>query len=91
MLFVMPFPLCPLEAFPTYDENFAFFQNESLRWTAIVFMVISGINFALHYLAWTKKRLFHYFYDSEVKLYLVLLSSTALITYLTLYLSLIHI
>jgi trk system potassium uptake protein TrkH len=47
-------------------------------------MVIAGINFALHYLAWTKKRLLHYFYDSEVKLYLSLLVSTALITYLTL-------
>ena len=50
-------------------------------------MVISGVNFALHYLAWTKKRLFHYFYDSEVKLYLSLLTSTAFITYLTLYFS----
>ena len=47
-------------------------------------MVISGINFALHYLAWTKKRLLHYFYDSEVKLYLSLLVTTSLITYLTL-------
>ena len=81
------FSTVSIGGFSTYDENFAFFQNESLRWTAIVFMVISGINFALHYLAWTKKRLFHYFYDSEVKLYLVLLSSTALITYLTLYFS----
>ena len=81
------FSTVSIGGFSTYDENFAFFQNESLRWTAIVFMVISGINFALHYLAWTKKRLFHYFYDSEVKLYLMLLSSTALITYLTLYFS----
>ena len=70
-----------------FRSSFAFFSNSGLRWTAIIFMVISGINFALHYLAWTKKRLFHYFYDSEVKLYLSLLTSTALITYLTLYFS----
>ena len=73
--------------FSTHDDSFAFFSNSGLRWTAIIFMVISGINFALHYLAWTKKRLFHYFYDSEVKLYLSLLTTTALITYLTLYFS----
>ncbi len=73
--------------FSTHDDSFEFFSNSGLRWTAIIFMVISGINFALHYLAWTKKRLFHYFYDSEVKLYLSLLTSTALITYLTLYFS----
>ena len=81
------FSTISIGGFSTHDENFAYFENSSLRWTAIVFMVISGVNFALHYLAWTKKRLFHYFYDSEVKLYLSLLASTAFITYLTLYFS----
>ena len=81
------FSTISIGGFSTHDESFAFFSNSGLRWTAIIFMVISGINFALHYLAWTKKRLFHYFYDSEVKLYLSLLTSTALITYLTLYFS----
>ena len=78
------FSTISIGGFSTHDANFAFFNNSSLRWTAIIFMVIAGINFALHYLAWTKKRLLHYFYDSEVKLYLSLLVSTALITYLTL-------
>ena len=81
------FSTISIGGFSTHDDSFAFFENSGLRWTAIIFMVISGINFALHYLAWTKKRLFHYFYDSEVKLYLSLLTSTALITYLTLYFS----
>ena len=81
------FSTVSIGGFSTHDDSFAFFSNSGLRWTAIIFMVISGINFALHYLAWTKKRLFHYFYDSEVKLYLSLLTSTALITYLTLYFS----
>ena len=78
------FSTISIGGFSTHDANFAFFNNSSLRWTAIIFMVIAGINFALHYLAWTKKRLLHYFYDSEVKLYLSLLVSTTLITYLTL-------
>ena len=78
------FSTISIGGFSTHDANFAFFDSSSLRWTAIIFMVISGINFALHYLAWTKKRLLHYFYDLEVKLYLSLLVSTALITYLTL-------
>tara|TARA_Y100000768_G_C23985261_1_gene688426 strand:- start:2062 stop:3510 length:1449 start_codon:yes stop_codon:yes gene_type:complete len=81
------FSTISIGGFSTHDDSFAFFDNSGLRWTAIIFMVISGINFALHYLAWTKKRLFHYFYDSEVKLYLSLLASTALITYMTLYFS----
>ena len=81
------FSTVSIGGFSTHDESFAFFESTSLRWIAIIFMVISGVNFALHYLAWTKKRLFHYFYDSEVKLYLSLLATTALITYLTLYFS----
>jgi len=81
------FSTISIGGFSTHDQNFAFFDNSALRWTAIVFMVISGVNFALHYLAWTKRRIFHYFYDSEVKLYLSLLATTALITYLTLYYS----
>ena len=81
------FSTISIGGFSTHDDNFAFFEDSSLRWTAIIFMVISGVNFALHYLAWTKKRLFHYFYDSEVKLYLSLLATTAIITYLTLYFS----
>jgi trk system potassium uptake protein TrkH len=70
------FSTISIGGFSTHDANFAFFNSSSLRWTAIIFMVIAGINFALHYLAWTKKRLLHYFYDSEVKLYLSLLVST---------------
>ena len=81
------FSTISIGGFSTHDQNFAFFDNSALRWTAIVFMVISGVNFALHYLAWTKRRVFHYFYDSEVKLYLSLFATTALITYLTLYYS----
>ena len=81
------FSTISIGGFSTHDLSFEYFESTSLRWAAIVFMVISGVNFALHYLAWTKKRLFHYFYDSEVKLYLSILASTAFITYLTLYLS----
>ena len=81
------FSTVSIGGFSTHDESFAFFDNPELRWTAIIFMVVSGINFALHYIAWTKKRLFHYFYDSEVKLYLSLLCTTGFLTYLTLYFS----
>ena len=81
------FSTISIGGFSTHDESFAYFNNSGLRWTAIIFMIISGINFALHYLAWTKRRVLHYFYDSEVKLYLSLLTTTAFTTFLTLYFS----
>jgi trk system potassium uptake protein TrkH len=81
------FSTISIGGFSTHDLSFAYFEETSLRWTAVVFMVVSGINFALHYIAWTKKRALHYFYDSEVKLYLSILATTGLITYITLYVS----
>ncbi|MDP6181913.1 MAG: potassium transporter TrkG, partial [SAR86 cluster bacterium] len=81
------FSTISIGGFSTHDASFAYFEQTSLRWTAVVFMVVSGINFALHYIAWTKKRALHYFYDSEVKLYLSILATTGLITYITLYVS----
>ena len=41
------FSTISIGGFSTHDQNFAFFDNSALRWTAIVFMVISGVNFAL--------------------------------------------
>ena len=46
------FSTISIGGFSTHDKNFAFFDNSALRWTAIVFMVISGVNFALHSAGW---------------------------------------
>ena len=78
------FSTVSIGGFSTHDESFGFFTESSIRWTAIVFMVIAGINFGLHYIAWTKRRVLHYLYDSEVKAYLAILVSVFLITFITL-------
>ena len=78
------FSTISIGGFSTHDESFSFFSQPAIRWTAVIFMVISGINFALHYVAWSKRRLFHYFYDSEVKAYLFILICTFALTFLTL-------
>ena len=78
------FSTISIGGFSTHDENFGFFTQSAIRWTAVIFMIISGVNFALHYIAWNKRRLFHYFYDSEVKAYLFILGCTFGLTFLTL-------
>ena len=78
------FSTVSIGGFSTHDNSFGFFTQSSIRWTAVVFMVISGINFGLHYIAWSKRRLLHYFYDSEVKAYLLILLCTFGLTFLTL-------
>lgn len=79
------FSTISIGGFSTHDESFAFFNESSLRWTAVVFMLIAGMNFALHYIAWTKKRLLHYFFDTEVKYYLSIISIVLCFTLLVLY------
>lgn len=78
------FSTVSIGGFSTHDSSFGFFNDSAIRWTAVFFMVLSGMNFALHYIAWSKKRLLHYFYDSEVKAYLLILLSVFILTFLTL-------
>lgn len=79
------FSTISIGGFSTHDESFSFFKESSLRWTAVVFMLIAGINFALHYIAWTKKRLLHYLYDTEVKFYLSIIVVVFSLTSIALY------
>ena len=58
------FSTVSIGGFSTHDASFSYFEETSLRWTAVVFMVVSGINFAFPYIAWKKRRLLHYFYAS---------------------------
>ena len=78
------FSTVSIGGFSTHDESFGFFTQTSIRWTAVIFMVIAGINFGLHYIAWSKRRLLHYFYDSEVKAYFFILLTVFVLTFLTL-------
>ena len=79
------FSTISIGGFSTHDSSFGYFDNDSLQWVAVVFMLVSGINFALHYVAWSKKRLFHYFYDTEVKVYFSLIGMVFFLTFLALF------
>ena len=78
------FSTVSIGGFSTHDDNFGYFSQESIRWVAVIFMVIAGMNFGLHYIAWSKRRILHYFYDSEVKAYFFILITAFLLTYITL-------
>ena len=51
-----------------------YFINKPLvEVVAIVFMLLSGLNFALHFVAWRSMSVRHYFTDSEAKTYFAIL------------------
>lgn len=59
--------------FANYDASFADYDSNALILISIFFMTISGMNFALHYYAWLKGTVFHYWRNPETKMYLLIL------------------
>lgn len=56
--------------YSTHDASFGYFDNPHLEMVAIVFMALSGMNFALHFSALQKNSLAVYYKDSEAICYL---------------------
>ncbi len=73
--------------FSTHDASIGYFQNPAIEIIAVVFMVISGINFALHFLAIRTRSFRSYWPDTELRFYLMMLLTIALVTVLFLTLS----
>jgi trk system potassium uptake protein TrkH len=66
--------------FSTHDASIGYFQNPAIEIIAVVFMVISGINFALHFLAIRTRSLRFYWPDTELRFYLSMLLTISIIT-----------
>lgn len=63
------FSTVAIGGFSTHDASIGFFDNQAVETIVIVFMFLSGINFALHFTAWRWRNLKSYFYDSEFLAY----------------------
>lgn len=81
------FSTVAIGGFSTHDASMGYFNSAAVEAVAVVFMLLSGINFALHFLAWRSLNVKPYLYDSEVRTYFFILSITAIITTTYLYLS----
>jgi trk system potassium uptake protein TrkH len=81
------FSTVAIGGFSTHDANLAYFDNPTLELIALVFMMIAGINFALHFTAWRKASAQPYFMDPELKVYVMLLVSLAVLASFALYIN----
>jgi trk system potassium uptake protein TrkH len=64
--------------FSTHDASLGFFQSPLINAIAIVFMVLAGANFALHFLVWRSRSLRNYQRDPEFKAYMIILGAVSL-------------
>ena len=84
------FSTIAIGGFSTHDASLGYFDNPLVELVATLFMFIAGINFALHFITWNKKRntgVRHYFQDSEFLFYGFILLSVSVVTVVILYFS----
>ncbi len=66
--------------FSTHDASIGYFNSPSIEIIAIIFMVLSGMNYGLHFFAIKARSARHYFRDDEARTFLLyLLSVTAIV------------
>jgi trk system potassium uptake protein TrkH len=78
------FSTIAIGGFSTHDASIGYFNSPSVEIVAIIFMLIAGVNFSLHFMALHKKSLKTYFLDSEFKTYIIILAVFIITTILVL-------
>lgn len=78
------FSTIAIGGFSTHDQNMGYFNNPAISTVAILFMVLAGINFALHFVAWRDRSIRPYTHDAEVRAYLTVLIAVVIVTIITL-------
>jgi trk system potassium uptake protein TrkH len=79
------FSTVAIGGFSTHDESIGHFDNPAIEMIAVVFMLLAGVNFALHYVAWNRRLPSIYLRDSELRFYLFLMGASTLVVTLALY------
>ncbi|MEC8008418.1 MAG: potassium transporter TrkG, partial [Pseudomonadota bacterium] len=78
------FSTIAIGGFSTHDASMGYFDSELILMVASLFMMISAINFGLHFVVFSKRDLGIYSLDSETKFFLWMVISATCITCTTL-------
>jgi trk system potassium uptake protein TrkH len=76
--------------FSTHDASIGYFDSVAIETICIVFMLLGGVNFAIHFLAFRRRSLAPYGRDAEVRLYLAIFAVASAIVVATLYATELH-
>lgn len=75
-----------LGGFSSHDKSFGYWDIPALEWTATLFMLLSGVSFALYFRAWQRRSLRPIAQDVEVRAYVqILLVCTAIVAGMLMY------
>jgi trk system potassium uptake protein TrkH len=79
------FSTVAIGGFSTHDTSMGYFDSRLIEMIAVVFMLLSGVNFALHFAVVRRFDVRIYFQDSEFRFYLFLLAAATGIVTVALY------
>lgn len=68
-----------LGGFSSHDASFAYWDSPLIDSVAIVFMLLAGFNFSLHFIAWRRRSLLAYWRDPEARAYLATMIGAVLV------------
>ncbi|MCF0252777.1 MAG: TrkH family potassium uptake protein [Duodenibacillus sp.] len=67
---VHAFTTVSLGGFSSHDLSYGYFDSLSVELVAGCFMLFSGMSYSLHFLAWNRRSVLHYFRDVEARCWL---------------------
>lgn len=73
------FSTVSIGGFSTHDASLGYFDSAAIETVTIVFMLIAGVNFSLHFTAWRSRDFSIYRDDSECTAYFQLLAASAVV------------
>jgi len=73
------FSTIAIGGFSTHNASLGYFHSPMINVIAIIFMLIAGINFSLHFMAWRSFSLKNYWRDTEFKAFFFILASISAI------------
>ncbi|ADJ27310.1 TrkH family potassium uptake protein [Nitrosococcus watsonii] len=74
------FSTIAIGGFSTHDASMGYFNSPLIEMIAVFFMLLAGVNFSLHFLAWRHRTVGHYWQDEEFRTYLSVLAGVAALT-----------
>lgn len=60
--------------FSTHDDSIGYYQSASIEWISIGLMLLGGINFSIHFIAWRDRSIWHYLRDTEVRAFILIVA-----------------
>ncbi|MBL4781035.1 MAG: potassium transporter [Porticoccaceae bacterium] len=67
------FATVAIGGFSTHDASMGYFDSALINSVCVFFMMLSGLNFGLHFMAWRRQSIKPYLFDSEARLYMAML------------------